>query len=90
LSNVKVLLTSVKISFIVKALSIKEYGMERLNWRSLNAIINDKTEEEVLELLNHERQTERRISMLQRLHQRYTILRAARERVEIIKEAIRP
>jgi len=64
--------------------------MERLNWRSLNAIINDKTEEEVLELLAHERQTERRISMLQRLHQRYTILRAARERVEIIKEAIRP
>jgi hypothetical protein len=64
--------------------------MERLNWRSLNAIINDKTEEEVLALLNHERQTERRISMLQRLHQRYTILRAARERVEIIKEAIKP
>lgn len=64
--------------------------MERLNWRLLNAIINDKTEEEVLELLNHERQTERRISMLQRLHQRYTILRAARERVEIIKEAVRP
>jgi hypothetical protein len=64
--------------------------MERLNWRSLNAIINDKTEDEVLELLNHERQTERRISMLQRLHQRYTILRAARERVEIIKEAVRP
>jgi hypothetical protein len=64
--------------------------MERLNWRSLNAIINDKTEEEVLELLNHERQTERRIPMLQRLHQRYTILRAARERVEIIKEAVKP
>jgi hypothetical protein len=41
-------------------------------------------------LLNHERQTERRISMLQRLHQRYTILRAARERVEIIKEAVKP
>lgn len=64
--------------------------MERLNWRSLNATLNDKTEEEVLELLNHERQSERRISMLQRLHQRYTILRAARERVEIIKEAVRP
>jgi hypothetical protein len=74
----------------VKALSIKEYGMERLNWRSLNAIINNKTEEEVLELLAHERQTERRISMLQRLHQRYTILRAARERVEILKEAVKP
>lgn len=64
--------------------------MDRLNWRSLNATLNDKTEDEVLELLNHERQTERRISMLQRLHQRYTILRAARERVEIIKEAVRP
>jgi hypothetical protein len=64
--------------------------MERLNWRSLNATLNDKTEEEVLELLNHERQTERRISMLQRLHQRYTILRASRERVEILKEAVKP
>jgi hypothetical protein len=28
--------------------------------------------------------------MLQRLHQRYTALRASRERIEILQEAIRP
>lgn len=64
--------------------------MTRLNWRSLNAKISDLNEEEVLELLNIERESERRISMLQRLHQRYTSLRAARERVEILKEAVKP
>lgn len=64
--------------------------MTRLNWRSLNSKINELSEEEVLNLLTTERNGERRISMLQRLHQRYTALRAARERVEILKEAIKP
>ena len=64
--------------------------MTRLNWRSLNAKLNDLNEEEVLALLTQERENERRISMLQRLHQRYTSLRAARERVEILKEAVKP
>jgi TusA-related sulfurtransferase len=64
--------------------------MTKLNWRSLNAKLSELNEEEVLELLTDERETERRISMLQRLHQRYTSLRAARERVEILKEAIKP
>lgn len=64
--------------------------MTRLNWRSLNSTINQLSEEEVLNLLTTERNGERRISMLQRLHQRYTALRAARERVEILKEAIKP
>lgn len=64
--------------------------MTRLNWRSLNATINDLSEEEVLQLLEVERTGERRISMLQRLHQRYTALRAARERVELMKEAVKP
>jgi hypothetical protein len=45
------------------------------------------TEDEVLALLEHERQGTRRVSILQRLHQRYTVLRAARERVELLKEA---
>jgi hypothetical protein len=47
-------------------------------------------ENQVLALLNKERAGERRVSMLQRLHQRYTSLRAARERVEILGEAERP
>ena len=64
--------------------------MSTLNWRSLNAVLNDMSEDQVLALLNQERTGERRISMLQRLHQRYSALRAARERVEILKEAIKP
>jgi hypothetical protein len=64
--------------------------MTRLNWRSLNAQLTTLSEDEVLALLENEREGEKRISMLQRLHQRYTILRAARERVEILKGAVRP
>jgi hypothetical protein len=64
--------------------------MTRLNWRSLNAQLTTLSEDEVLALLDNEREGEKRISMLQRLHQRYTILRAARERVEILKGAVRP
>lgn len=60
-----------------------------LNWRSLNATINELSEEEVFALLAKERAGERRISMLQRLHQRYSALRASRERVEILKEAVK-
>ena len=64
--------------------------MTRLNWRSLNASLSELDEDQVLTLLTQERESERRISMLQRLHQRYTSLRAARERVEILKEAVKP
>jgi hypothetical protein len=64
--------------------------MTRLNWRTLNAQLTTLSEDEVLALLDNEREGEKRISMLQRLHQRYTILRAARERVEILKGAVRP
>lgn len=59
-----------------------------LNWRSLNQKLNLLTEEQVLQLLNEERIGARRVTILQRLHQRYTMLRAARERVEILKEAV--
>ena len=60
-----------------------------MNWRSLNQKLNILTEAEVLALLEAERQGARRVTFLERLHQRYTMLRAARERVELLKEAIR-
>ena len=60
-----------------------------MNWRELNKKLNMLTEDEVLALLEAERQGARRVTFLERLHQRYTMLRAARERVELIKEAIR-
>ena len=44
------------------------------------------TEDEVGELLEQELEGEKRWSIVQRLHQRYTILRAARERDELKQE----
>jgi hypothetical protein len=61
----------------------------KLNWRSLNQKLNMLTEDEVLALLEDERQGAKRVTFLERLHQRYTMLRAARERVELLKEAVK-
>jgi hypothetical protein len=58
-------------------------------WRSINHTLSSKTEAEVLEMLNLERAGAKRITILERLHQRYTTLRAARERIELMKEAIK-
>ncbi len=60
-----------------------------MNWRELNKKLNMLTEGEVLALLEIERQGAKRVTFLERLHQRYTMLRAARERVELLKEAIK-
>lgn len=64
--------------------------MKRLSWRALNEALPTLTEEEVLAMLNAERATDKRANFLQRLHQRYCAMRDSRERLEILKEAIRP
>ena len=60
-----------------------------MNWRELNKKLNLLSEEQVWQMLEIERQGPRRVTFLERLHQRYTMLRAARERVELLKEAIK-
>ena len=60
-----------------------------LTWRKLNDQLAGMSEREVLGLLESERSGARRITVLERLHQRYTTLRAARERAELLKEAIK-
>lgn len=60
-----------------------------MNWRELNAKLSLLSEEQVLQMLTEERQGARRVTVLQRLHQRYTMLRAARERIELMKEAVK-
>lgn len=59
-------------------------------WRSLNQKLSSLTEEEVLAALNAERVGERRVSIMQRLHQRYCTLRQSRERIEIMNEGVKP
>jgi len=48
------------------------------------------TEDEIMAMLAYERTHERRVKMLLRLHQRANSLRVARERIELLKEGLRP
>lgn len=62
----------------------------RLSWRRLNNLLSMMDEAEVLALLEKEKQDERRASVLQRLHQRYNVLRVSRERIELMSLAVKP
>ena len=55
-----------------------------MNWREINDVLHTLDEATVRKLLADERTGARRITVLIRLHQRFTILRAAREREEIL------
>jgi len=55
-----------------------------MNWRQLNQILPTLDEDTVKRMLEDERRGEQRVTVLVRLHQRYTMLRAARERMEIL------
>ena len=59
-------------------------------WRGLNVALKTLDEQKVLEMLNHERATEARASILRRIHQRYNVLRVSRERIELLQEAKQP
>lgn len=64
--------------------------MKKLSWRALNDQLPTLTEDEVFAMLTAELLHEKRSSILQRLHQRYCALRDARERVEILSQAVKP
>jgi len=59
-------------------------------WRGLNAALKTLDEQKVLEMLNYERANEARAVILRRIHQRYNMLRVARERIELLQEAKQP
>ncbi|CAB4241992.1 hypothetical protein UFOVP86_6 [uncultured Caudovirales phage] len=61
-----------------------------MNWRDLNKVLPTLDEDTVKRMLEDERKGEQRVTVLVRLHQRYTILRAARERMEILGDAAFP
>lgn len=57
------------------------------NWRTITHSLNQLSEDEVFDLLDYERKHDCRLSILERLHQRYSSLRVARERMEIAADA---
>jgi hypothetical protein len=56
------------------------------SWRELNARLNDLGERELLDLLDAELKGPKRTTVLVRLHQRYTMVRAGRERSEMLRK----
>jgi len=56
------------------------------SWRSLNRRLNAMTEDEVKAALVAELDGERRVTVVERLHQRFSALRATRERLELMTE----
>lgn len=63
-----------------------------MNWRELNKKLPEMTEATVQQLLQEEMEGMRRGTVVVRLHQRFTALRATRERDELLNalNAARP
>jgi hypothetical protein len=61
-----------------------------LTWRKFQSNLPDYNEAELLALLNEERNKHKRVSMLERIHQRYCTLRTNRERMELLKQGNTP
>lgn len=62
----------------------------KITWRKLNETMATLSEDEIMAMLEYERTHDRRVKMLLRLHQRANSLRVARERIELLKEGLRP
>ena len=61
-----------------------------ITWRTFQSNLPNYSEADLLALLDEERLKHRRVTMLERIHQRYCTMRASRERMEILKEGKRP
>ncbi len=64
--------------------------MKPLSWRALNNALSMMTEQEVYAMLEEELANQRRVSVIQRLHQRANVLRVSRERIELMSLAVKP
>lgn len=54
-----------------------------MNWRELQRNFKTYTEADLQKMLDHEMKTEKRVSLVERIHQRLCMLRAARERADL-------
>ena len=57
-----------------------------MNWFELNVVLPKRSEKPVLAMLNEEVKVHKRPTFIVRIHQRYTMLRAQRERKELLEE----
>ena len=61
-----------------------------LNWFELTAVLPLKSESHVQAMLDEEVNVHTRPTFVTRIHQRYTVLRAARERKELLAKVKKP
>ena len=57
-----------------------------MNWFELNVVLPKRNESQVLAMLHEEVKVHKRPTFIVRIHQRYTVLRAQRERKELLEE----
>jgi len=57
-----------------------------LNWFQLNAVLPLKDESQIRAMLDEEVAVHKRPTFVVRIHQRYTMLRAQRERQELLEK----
>ena len=57
-----------------------------MNWFELNVVLPKRSEKQVLAMLDEEVKIHKRPTFIVRIHQRYTVLRAQRERKELLEE----
>ena len=61
-----------------------------ITWRKFQTDLPNYSEADLLALLDEEQTQHRRVTMLERIHQRYCTLRSNRERLEILKFGKKP
>jgi len=64
--------------------------MTKLSWRAFNKQLNTFSEDQLLAMIDKELSSYKRISVLERMHQRYSILRMTRERAELLAKVTPP
>jgi hypothetical protein len=57
-----------------------------MNWFQLNAVLPLKDENQIRAMLDEEVKVHKRPTFVVRIHQRYTMLRAQRERQELLEK----
>jgi len=63
--------------------------MAKLTWHQVCAKLTTMSEEQISDLLAEEIAQYKRPAIVRRLHQRFSTLRAARERAEIMKRIVK-
>ena len=61
-----------------------------ISWRKFQSELPNYSEADLRALLDEELTQHRRVTMLERIHQRYCTMRTTRERMEILKQGKAP